>query len=108
MFLLVLYGKILYDIRTIKRNGMMNEVGVGSMAEFKIVDVIIPVCMPDERTVQSVKRLLKQTYPLNRIYLIHTEKGMFQKNWRHYQRRSTSRISGRSSSIMEAPGIRAP
>ena len=47
------------------------------MAELKIVDVIIPVCMPDERTVQSVKRLLKQTYPLNRIYLIHTEKGMF-------------------------------
>ena len=79
MFLLVLFGKILYDIRTKKRNGMMNEVGVGSMAEFKIVDVIIPVCMPDERTVQSVKRLLKQTYPLNRIYLIHTEKGMFPK-----------------------------
>nr|WP_305135713.1 glycosyltransferase [uncultured Schaedlerella sp.] len=47
------------------------------MAELKIVDVIMPVCMPDERTVQSVKRLLKQTYPLNRIYLIHTEKGMF-------------------------------
>lgn len=49
------------------------------MAEFKNVDVVMPVCMPDERTVQSVKRLLKQTYPLNRIYLIHTEKGMFPK-----------------------------
>lgn len=47
------------------------------MAEFKIVDVILPVCQPDERTIQSVKRLLKQTYPLNRIYIIHTEKGMF-------------------------------
>lgn len=47
------------------------------MAEFKVVDVIIPVCMPDERTIQSVKRLLKQTYPLNRIYIINTEKGMF-------------------------------
>lgn len=47
------------------------------MSEFKNVDVIIPVCMPDERTIQSVKRLLKQTYPLNRVYLIHTEKGMF-------------------------------
>ncbi len=47
------------------------------MTEFKIIDAIIPVCMPDERTIQSVKRLLKQTYPLNRIYLIHTERGMF-------------------------------
>lgn len=54
-------------------------VGVGSMAEFKIVDAVIPVCMPDERTIQSVKRLLKQTYPLNRIYLINTDKGMFPK-----------------------------
>lgn len=47
------------------------------MAEFKLVDVILPVCQPDERTIQSVKRLLKQTYPLNRIYIINTEKGMF-------------------------------
>ncbi len=47
------------------------------MAEYKNVDVILPVCEPDERAIQSVKRLLKQTYPLNRIYIIHTEKGMF-------------------------------
>lgn len=47
------------------------------MAEFKIVDVIIPVCRPDERTIQSIKRLLKQSYPLNRIYIINTDKGMF-------------------------------
>lgn len=47
------------------------------MTEFKAVDVILPVCQPDERTIQSVKRLLKQTYPLNRIYIINTEKGMF-------------------------------
>lgn len=47
------------------------------MTEFKVVDVILPVCQPDERTIQSVKRLLKQTYPLNRIYIINTEKGMF-------------------------------
>ncbi len=49
------------------------------MAEFKVVDAVIPVCMPDERTIQSVKRLLKQTCPLNRIYLINTDKGMFPK-----------------------------
>lgn len=47
------------------------------MTEFNVVDVILPVCQPDERTIQSVKRLLKQTYPLNRIYIINTEKGMF-------------------------------
>lgn len=49
------------------------------MTEFKNVDIILPVCNPDERTVQSVKRLLKQTYPINRIYIIHTDKGMFPK-----------------------------
>ncbi len=47
------------------------------MAEFKVVDIILPVCNPDERTVQAVKRLLKQTYPLNRIYILHTDKGVF-------------------------------
>lgn len=54
-------------------------VGVRTMAEFKTVDVVIPVCMPDERTLQSVKRLLKQTYPLNCIHLINTDKGMFPR-----------------------------
>lgn len=49
------------------------------MAEFKNVDIILPVCNPDERTVQAVKRLLKQTYPLNRIYIIHTDKGTFPR-----------------------------
>ena len=49
------------------------------MTEFKIVDVILPVCLPDERTVQSVKRLLKQTYPVNSIYIINTDKGMFPR-----------------------------
>lgn len=49
------------------------------MAEFKNVDIILPVCNPDERMVQAVKRLLKQTYPLNCIYIIHTDKGRFPR-----------------------------
>lgn len=49
------------------------------MAEMKSVDIILPVCNPDERTVQAVKRLLKQTYPPNCIYIIHTEKGTFPR-----------------------------
>lgn len=49
------------------------------MTEFKNVDIILPVCNPDERTVQSVKRLLKQTYPVNYIYILHTDKGMFPR-----------------------------
>lgn len=53
--------------------------GVRFMAEFKNVDVILPVCNPDERTVQAVKRLLKQAYPVNRIYIMHTDRGAFPK-----------------------------
>lgn len=49
------------------------------MTEFKKVDIILPICNPDERTVQAVKRLLKQNYPVNRIYIFHTDKGMFPK-----------------------------
>lgn len=49
------------------------------MTELKNVDIILPVCNPDERTVQSVKRLLKQTYPINCIYILHTDKGTFPK-----------------------------
>ncbi len=49
------------------------------MAEFKNVDIILPVCNPDERTVQAVKRLLRQAYPVNRIYIMHTDKGAFPK-----------------------------
>lgn len=49
------------------------------MTEFKAVDVILPICNPDERTVQAVKRLLKQTYPVNRIYILHTDMGTFPR-----------------------------
>lgn len=49
------------------------------MTELKAVDVILPICNPDERTVQSVKRLLKQTYPVNRIYILHTDMGTFPR-----------------------------
>ena len=72
------------------------------MTEFKIVDVILPVCLPDERTVQSVKRLLKQTYPVNSIYIINTDKGMFPRELET----SISRISVRNSSTTAEPDIR--
>lgn len=49
------------------------------MTELKAVDVILPICNPDERTVQAVKRLLKQTYPVNRIYILHTDMGTFPR-----------------------------
>lgn len=41
--------------------------------------MIIPTYKPDQRTVQLVKRLLKQTKEAGRIYLIDTETGIFPK-----------------------------
>ncbi len=41
--------------------------------------MIIPTYKPDQRTVQLVKRLLKQTKAAGRIYLIDTETGIFPK-----------------------------
>lgn len=40
----------------------------------KKVEVIIPTCRADERTVQMVKRLLKQTCPVQKIHIINTDR----------------------------------
>lgn len=47
------------------------------MTEWKTADIMIPTCEADERTVQTVKRLLKQSYPIGKIYIINTKKGVF-------------------------------
>lgn len=43
------------------------------------VDVLIPTYLPDERTVQLVKRLLKQSISVNKIYIMNTNAGRFPK-----------------------------
>lgn len=47
--------------------------------DIKRVDIIIPTYRPNETTVLLVKKLLKQTYPINRIHLIDTKTGSFPK-----------------------------
>ncbi|MCI8795667.1 MAG: glycosyltransferase family 2 protein [Dorea sp.] len=41
------------------------------------VDVVIPVCRPDERLMKILERLRKQSRPVGRIYIIHTKSGEF-------------------------------
>lgn len=41
------------------------------------VDVVIPVCSPDERLLLILKRLRRQSYPVGKIYIIHTKSGDF-------------------------------
>ena len=43
----------------------------------KTVDVIIPSYQPDQRTIWLVKRLLNQSYEVNRIYLVNSTTGYF-------------------------------
>lgn len=47
------------------------------MVQNRSVDVIIPTYKPDERTLVLVRRLLSQTRPADKIWLIHTESGKF-------------------------------
>ena len=53
------------------------------MTGYRKVDIIIPTCEADERTVQAVKRLLKQSYPIGHIYIINTDKGAFPVELEH-------------------------
>lgn len=46
----------------------------------KTVDVIIPVCYPDEKLQKILDRLKLQTYPVERIIIINTEEDGFPKN----------------------------
>ena len=39
----------------------------------KKVDVIIPVYKPDQKFLSLLKRLKRQTYPVNRIIIMNTE-----------------------------------
>lgn len=39
------------------------------------VDVVIPVCRPDERLPEILKRLRRQSYPVGKIYIMHTRSG---------------------------------
>ena len=39
------------------------------------VDVVIPVCRPDGRLMKILKRLRRQSYPVRKIYLMHTRSG---------------------------------
>lgn len=41
------------------------------------IDVVIPVCCPDERLLLILKRLRKQSRPVGKIYIIHTKFGDF-------------------------------
>lgn len=52
--------------------------------ESKKVDVLIPTYRPDERTIQLVKRLLKQSYPVNKILIINTDTGTFPDELESY------------------------
>lgn len=50
----------------------------------KKVDVIIPTYYPDDKALQLVMRLLKQTYPVNRIYIINTDVGTFPAEFEQF------------------------
>ena len=45
----------------------------------KSVDVLIPVYKPDVRLEKIIERLYRQTYPVNRIRLINTERRYFEQ-----------------------------
>lgn len=47
------------------------------MEKSRTVDLMIPTCRPDGRTIESLKRMLKQSYPINRIFIIDTQSGVF-------------------------------
>lgn len=47
------------------------------MKEQKVLDIIIPTYKPDDKVVFLIKKLLKQTYPVNQIHVIDTETGIF-------------------------------
>ncbi|MBR1472183.1 MAG: glycosyltransferase family 2 protein [Lachnospiraceae bacterium] len=45
----------------------------------KTVDVVIPVYKPDEKTKKLIARLHRQSYPVQRIILINTERSCFEE-----------------------------
>lgn len=45
--------------------------------EEKVVDVIIPTYKPDEKLKLLIRRLEKQSYPINSIHIINTDTGSF-------------------------------
>lgn len=47
------------------------------MEQNRSVDVLIPTYKPDQKCVQLVRRLLKQSVAVHRIYLIDTDTGIF-------------------------------
>lgn len=47
------------------------------MGKNRSVDVLIPTYKPDQKCVQLVRRLLKQSVAVHRIYLIDTDTGIF-------------------------------
>lgn len=52
------------------------------MIQNRTVDVIVPTYKPDERTLLLIRRLLRQTRPADKIWLIHTESGKFPEKLR--------------------------
>lgn len=50
-----------------------------SVYEMKTVDVIVPVYKPDEKCKKLIERLHRQSYPVQRIILINTEKSYFDE-----------------------------
>ena len=47
--------------------------------EYRKVDVIVPVYRPDEKCKKLIERLHRQSYPVQRIILINTEKSYFDE-----------------------------
>lgn len=77
MFHLVLFCKILYDNTVCLELIFVEKRGRIVLMEPIKVDVLIPTYRPDERAVRLVKRLLKQSYPVNKIYILNTDVGVF-------------------------------
>lgn len=50
------------------------------MEKSRTVDLMIPTCRPDGRTIESLKRMLKQSYPVNRIFIINTKSDTFMED----------------------------
>ena len=63
----------MWDMIRIKDTGRRRKAVEYEMEQ--AVDVVIPVCRPDERLMKILKRLRRQSYPVRKIYLMHTRSG---------------------------------